>query len=151
MSAVTTANEASCHFRFQALPEFFFDYLGAAQRDSAFRATTLPALGLIDRQYDKPDQCNFKSTQAEAQQPWQRLQDYVEYLNRHESGTTTYKVLYITRHGLGYHNIYESKVGTNAWDVSIFVFYLSLRVLTVARITGHTWTEMARSFGPTLS
>lgn len=149
--AMMAANEATCRFSFQALPEFFFDYFGAAKHDSAFRATTLPAFGLIDRHYDSSNRCDSKTLHVNTQKPWQRFQAYIEHLNDQGPDFTTYKVLYITRHGLGYHNVYETKVGRDAWNVGNFTFLLPPHPLTVARTTGRTWTEMASLFGPTPS
>jgi len=124
---MATTNEVTCRFRFQALPDFFFDYVGAAQHDSAFRATTLPALGLVDQHYGSSNRHDSKTLHTETQKPWQRLKAYIEHLNEQGSGFTTYKILYITRHGLGYHNVYEAKVGRDAWNVSTLVSLLPQR------------------------
>ncbi|BEJ15090.1 hypothetical protein CspHIS471_0408570 [Cutaneotrichosporon sp. HIS471] len=41
---------------------------------------------------------------------------HVADLNRHADASTTYKVIYIARHGEGYHNVAESHYGTPAWN-----------------------------------
>ncbi|ORY64294.1 phosphoglycerate mutase family protein [Pseudomassariella vexata] len=46
--------------------------------------------------------------------PWQRLEAHIRNLNA--SVGETYKVLFVTRHGQGFHNIMEAKVGTLAWE-----------------------------------
>ncbi len=117
-----SVHESTSRFKFQAVPEFFFDYWGAAQQDPTFQATTLPAYGLVDKEYQT---ANNQSLKAEGKKPWQRFQAYVKHLNEQESGSTTYKIVYIMRHGLGHHNVYESKVGRDAWNVSNQYFLIS--------------------------
>ena len=58
---------------------------------------------------------------------WQRFGRFVEYLNRQAAqdvtGTSRYIVLYMGRHGEGYHNVAERMYGTKEWDVcTIFMF-----------------------------
>ena len=48
---------------------------------------------------------------------WQRIAKHVERLNHAAPDGATYKVLLVTRHGQGYHNVMEAKVGTAAWEV----------------------------------
>ncbi|KAF2100198.1 putative phosphoglycerate mutase [Rhizodiscina lignyota] len=110
------ANEATCHFKFQALPQFFKNYSEKAQKDSSFRATTLPGLGLIDRPYntDGKSKKEIKHKDMDGQ-PWKRFKAYVENLNKQDPDTS-YKVLYITRHGFGYHNAFMSKVSSESWN-----------------------------------
>ncbi|RFU35071.1 hypothetical protein B7463_g1270, partial [Scytalidium lignicola] len=99
------------HFKFQSVPGSFFDFTENAQRNPSFRAITLPGLGLIHRQYETDNLIRGpqKST-------WERFAFYVEHLNTQNPGSTIYKVLYLTRHGLGYHNAFETKVGKTAWN-----------------------------------
>jgi len=47
---------------------------------------------------------------------WQRFAYYIQYLNMHSPKTTTYRLLYLARHGEGVHNVAESYYGTKAWD-----------------------------------
>lgn len=103
-----------CYYQFRAIPEIFVDYAKKASNDPMFRATTLPSLGIIERKYPTDDQVAFGYSK-----PWARLKTYVEHLNEQESGQTSYKILYITRHGLGYHNVFEAEVGREAWNVSL--------------------------------
>jgi len=49
---------------------------------------------------------------------WLKLNKYIRYLNEHADAKTQFKVLYLGRHGQGYHNVAEAKYGTAAWDVS---------------------------------
>lgn len=71
--------------------------------------------GLINRSYstDKEFDRYGKKTQ------WQRFEHYVDTLNRKADKNTQYKVLFMARHGEGYHNAAESYYGTPAWNVGI--------------------------------
>jgi broad specificity phosphatase PhoE len=64
--------------------------------------------GLIDRAYDT-------DTDGDAK-PWERFERYARHLNSQASPGTSYKVLFLGRHGQGWHNVAESKYGTKAWD-----------------------------------
>ncbi|KAJ2988849.1 hypothetical protein NUW58_g3766 [Xylaria curta] len=72
--------------------------------------------GLINRSYptDKKFDPYGKKTQ------WQRFEHYVDTLNRDANKDTQYKVLFLARHGEGYHNAAESYYGTPAWNVGLF-------------------------------
>lgn len=50
---------------------------------------------------------------------WQRFENYVFSLNRQSGRFIQYKVLYMGRHGEGYHNAAETYYGTPAWNVRI--------------------------------
>ncbi|KAH0566506.1 hypothetical protein GP486_000087 [Trichoglossum hirsutum] len=69
--------------------------------------------GLINRTYDTDHEYDpeHKKTQ------WQRFQHRVFRYN-HESGKNVqYKVLFLGRHGEGYHNVAEAFYGTHDWDL----------------------------------
>lgn len=78
-----------------------------------FRATTRIDLGLLDRSYPTDD----ASEQKDLTQ-WQRLYRYVRHLNAHDNHKQ-YKLLYLIRHGEGFHNVKEKEVGRAEWDVSL--------------------------------
>lgn len=118
-------NETSCHFEFQALPGFFVNFTEKAQQDPFFQARTLPGLGLLDRPYETDNITRSDKSQENFRKPWERFRVYVEHLNGQYPGSTIYKVLYITRHGLGYHNVFESRVGRDAWNVSHFCLFIA--------------------------
>lgn len=67
--------------------------------------------GLIDRSYDS-DQA-FDPERKKTQ--WQRFANHVEQLRK--DAKADYRVLYLGRHGQGYHNVAESYYGTTEWDV----------------------------------
>ncbi|KAF1991385.1 phosphoglycerate mutase [Aulographum hederae CBS 113979] len=78
-----------------------------------FRATTSPNLGLIIRPY--PTDAQFDPSGEKTQ--WQRFEHYIQHLNRNvENSSTQYKLLYLARHGQGFHNVMESSVGTAEWE-----------------------------------
>lgn len=79
-----------------------------------FRATTLPRLGLLEREYPTNDtlESHTQSTQ------WEHFQRYVQQLNQEGAEKRRYKVFYIIRHGEGVHNVKEQEVGRAEWDVS---------------------------------
>ncbi|KAN0066845.1 putative phosphoglycerate mutase [Elaphomyces granulatus] len=105
--------DAAYHFKFQAVPGFFVDF---TENGASFRATTLPRLGLIERSYETDGIAMEIDGTGNDKMPWERFRDYVDHLNGQNAASTTYKVLYITRHGLGYHNSFESKVGRDMWN-----------------------------------
>ncbi|KAI0429992.1 phosphoglycerate mutase-like protein [Xylaria sp. FL1042] len=68
--------------------------------------------GLINRSY--PTDKEFDRQGQKTQ--WQRFEHYVETLNRNADKSAEYKVLFMARHGEGYHNAAESYYGTPAWN-----------------------------------
>ncbi|GAA6001859.1 hypothetical protein JCM10207_002354 [Rhodosporidiobolus poonsookiae] len=47
---------------------------------------------------------------------WSTFKAEVDRLNREADGHTAVKVVWLARHGEGYHNVAERKYGTKAWD-----------------------------------
>ena len=82
--------------------------------------------GLINRdyEYDGDDGDLLEGHRETEGEPvrdraqWLKLNKYIRYLNEHADAKTQFKVLYLGRHGQGYHNVAEAKYGTAAWDVS---------------------------------
>lgn len=62
---------------------------------------------------------------------WQRFEHYVKVLNAKAPKNVEYKVLYMGRHGEGYHNVAESYYGTPAWDVSIAAHFLRIVIASL--------------------
>jgi hypothetical protein len=74
---------------------------------------TAENFGLIDRAYPEDEgRGDEKLTQ------WERFYRHVDGLNRKSPRNTDYKVLFLGRHGEGWHNVAESYYGTPAWNVS---------------------------------
>ncbi|KAF2260925.1 phosphoglycerate mutase-like protein [Lojkania enalia] len=65
--------------------------------------------GLIDREYDT-DGADSKEEQ------WRRFEAHARRLNEKSENGVQYKVLFLGRHGQGWHNVAEEKYGTHAWD-----------------------------------
>lgn len=61
---------------------------------SGFRAKTLPQLGIVVREYES-------DTGEDGKLPWERLNDYVHYLNSANPTVDRYKILFVARHGEG--------------------------------------------------
>jgi len=89
----------------------FFQQDDLATASGSFDYTT-HNFGLIDRAYDTDQEYdpNLKKTQ------WQRFDYQVFRLNRDSGRKVQYKVLFMGRHGEGYHNVAESYYGTPAWN-----------------------------------
>ncbi|KAM0334499.1 hypothetical protein ACHAQA_001528 [Verticillium albo-atrum] len=101
------ASTGIARYRFQIQPGYFVDYDKIAKESPLGKATTQPNLGILDRPY--PD-IKIEGT------PWERLVAHISHLNSESSDDVVYKVLYLTRHGLGFHNVQEAKVGAPEWD-----------------------------------
>jgi broad specificity phosphatase PhoE len=69
-------------------------------------------LGLINQTY--PTDHEYDPDHSKS--PWQRFAYYIRYLNIQSPKTTTYRLLYLARHGEGVHNVAEHYYGTKAWD-----------------------------------
>lgn len=68
--------------------------------------------GLINRTYTTDAKYDPKGKKTQ----WQRFANQVFRLNREAPHGTQYKLLYMGRHGEGYHNAAESYYGTPAWN-----------------------------------
>ncbi|KAG6004282.1 hypothetical protein E4U43_000766 [Claviceps pusilla] len=99
-------------WEFQAIPGFFASHTEIAQQCADGRFVTQPNLALLSQEYPtdtaKPSSSDVRD--------WKRFAHYVRCLNRDAPSHTVYKVLYLTRHGCGYHNQKHAEVGTEAWN-----------------------------------
>lgn len=68
--------------------------------------------GLIHQSY--PSDATLEHAGDKTQ--WQRFEHYIRELNKNAKPGVEYKVLYLGRHGQGYHNVAESRYGTALWD-----------------------------------
>ncbi|KAH8685948.1 histidine phosphatase superfamily [Tricladium varicosporioides] len=73
---------------------------------------TISNFGLIDRSYDSDPHADPHKTKTQ----WERFEHEVARLNQESGSKTQYKVLYLGRHGEGYHNVAEAFYGTRDWD-----------------------------------
>lgn len=102
--------------------------------------------GLIERSYE------IASGQKE--RPWKKFEQFVRSKREQAGDGETFKVLFLGRHGQGWHNVAESKYGTHAWDVCIprhtHRHMCSILVLTTySSATGPPWMAQKVSHGPT--
>lgn len=68
--------------------------------------------GLKDRKYNTDSDFDPKREKTQ----WQRFERQVDQLNHDGGSKTQYKLLFMGRHGEGYHNVAEAFYGTKAWD-----------------------------------
>ncbi|KAL3477722.1 histidine phosphatase superfamily [Aspergillus californicus] len=112
--AGTTLGSQS-HFHFSTVPGIFlqdeettdpdiFDYVS-----SNFGLITRPYPSDTDAEHDDQDQKKPLSQ-------WERLSFFIQTLNRTSDPSTSYKLLFLGRHGQGVHNVAETKYGTILWD-----------------------------------
>lgn len=99
-------------WKFEAVPGIFFDP-SPQQTSPEDKSVTQPELGLLRQTY-------ASDTDAASDAPnWTRFIGYVKSLNDAAPENVHYKVLYLTRHGLGFHNIKHAEVGNDEWNVSL--------------------------------
>jgi len=100
-------------YKFEAVNGIFLDL------EAGVYTTTQPSLGLIDQVYSNDDSEDQPGKSLSEPKPWQRLKTYIEHLNTQAPKTVSFKILYLVRHGFGYHNEYMAKVGHDAWNVRL--------------------------------
>jgi hypothetical protein len=59
----------------------------------------------------------FHSSKTQNQTQWQRFHAQLQYLNAQAPAHVQYKLLFLGRHGQGWHNAAEDYYGTPAWNV----------------------------------
>jgi len=103
-------DSAASHLRYSSIKDFFL------QADPATDPTGFDYvssnMGLIERSYPTDD--SFDPHRQKSQ--WQRFEFYVKHLNANNPKGTSTKLLYLARHGQGFHNVAESFYGTHDWD-----------------------------------
>ncbi|KAK1460205.1 phosphoglycerate mutase [Colletotrichum melonis] len=104
-----------CRYKFTILPEYFVNYYKVADASPNGKATTQPGLGLLDLHFGDAAADDDVAAEGETK-PWERFASHVRKLNAESPDGVDFKVLYLTRHGLGYHNVQAAKVGTAEWD-----------------------------------
>jgi broad specificity phosphatase PhoE len=73
---------------------------------------TASNFGLINRTYPSDTSC----PSGKASTQWQRLAHYISTLNRQSARNERYSLVFMGRHGEGFHNAAESYFGTPAWN-----------------------------------
>ncbi|KAF2814671.1 phosphoglycerate mutase family protein [Mytilinidion resinicola] len=77
---------------------------------------TASNFGLIPRRYPSDSTWPNPSPGAGKPTQWQRLTHHITSLNTHSPPNVRYALLYLGRHGEGYHNAAEAFYGTPAWN-----------------------------------
>ncbi|KAL2111581.1 hypothetical protein VUR80DRAFT_9791 [Thermomyces stellatus] len=98
------------HYKFTAVPDVFTSFAAACAADPSLKITTQPDLALIPRAYESDGPGDEGASQ------WARFAKYVRWLNERAEEGVCYKVLYLTRHGKGWHNVVHERVGNEEWD-----------------------------------
>ncbi|RJE18495.1 hypothetical protein PHISCL_09171 [Aspergillus sclerotialis] len=98
------------HFEFSTVTGYFLQDEATTDPDTFDYVES--NFGLITRPYDTDS--TFDPDNQKTQ--WERLGHKVETLNRESPPEVSYKLLYLGRHGEGYHNVAERRYGTDAWD-----------------------------------
>ncbi|KAK5153777.1 hypothetical protein LTR04_006166 [Oleoguttula sp. CCFEE 6159] len=115
LSSIGTTPEAdvtAVHHVFTVLKGFFLqDDLDTDPEGFDYNDPDLN-FGLINRAYDTDT--SFDVSRQKTQ--WQRFERYVSDLNFESPKNTQYKILFMGRHGEGYHNVAERYYGTAEWD-----------------------------------
>ncbi|KAJ2901815.1 histidine phosphatase superfamily [Zalerion maritima] len=96
-------------YHFEIDPSPFVHYLGIADKSPGHKVTTQPSFGLLDFSYGDENPSSKK--------PWERFVNHVKKLNSESPSNVAYKIVFLTRHGLGLHNVQEAKVGVEAWNL----------------------------------
>ncbi|KAI0726443.1 phosphoglycerate mutase-like protein [Fomitopsis betulina] len=86
------------HSKFSAIPGFFAQ--DDPHADPARIGALPPRFGLLDETDDR----------------WSRFRSKIAKLNETAPSGVSYKVFFLGRHGQGWHNVAETKYGTQAWD-----------------------------------
>ncbi|KAH7093722.1 histidine phosphatase superfamily [Paraphoma chrysanthemicola] len=95
------------HFKYTVQKGFFLQSEDSTD-DTKFNYRN-SNFGLIERKYDtdRPD---------DKQEQWKRFEKFVRHFASGVKEHESVKVLWLGRHGQGWHNVAESKYGTHAWD-----------------------------------
>jgi hypothetical protein len=128
----------ACHYKFKILPEYFVDYFELAKQCPDRKVTTQPKLGLI---YQSDDGTGVEGSQLNIppRLPWEQFVSHITRLNADSPDHVMYKVLYLTRHGLGVHNIYEAEVGRGAWNVRWSLFQVVTNLIVAESLVSSRW------------
>jgi broad specificity phosphatase PhoE len=108
LAGTCTSTPHASHTTYSVVPSIFLQDLNTTSPTGFdFIATNF---GLINRTYPSDSSCAPKSTQ------WQRLAHYISTLNHQAPRNEHYTLLFLGRHGEGFHNAAETYFGTPAWN-----------------------------------
>ncbi|OAA38244.1 phosphoglycerate mutase family protein [Beauveria brongniartii RCEF 3172] len=93
-----------------SVPEGYFDdCVSLAAQLPESRLTTRPLFALTSRAYPS-DAANSDKP------PWARFVDHVQALNREARDNVSYKIMFLTRHGQGFHNNHGDDTEARCFD-----------------------------------
>ncbi|KAJ4373001.1 putative phosphoglycerate mutase pmu1 [Neocucurbitaria cava] len=96
------------HFNYTVRKGYFLQSEDSTNdKDFDFRKSNF---GLINRSYDTDP------SSEEGEEQWKRFERYVRTQESRTKEGESFKVLFLGRHGQGWHNVAEAKYGTKAWD-----------------------------------
>lgn len=101
------------HYTYSSPPDYFLPSRHATDPRTFDPTTT--NFGLITREYDS-DTTLSHGDHYRHLTDWQRFEHHLDSLNSNADSNTTHHVLFLARHGQGYHNLAESYYGAAAWD-----------------------------------
>lgn len=104
------------HLSFSAPQSYFLPSLPDTNPVTFDPTTT--NFGLIHQSYDSDSSLQAKHDEDASPHStdWQRFEKHLESLNSNAPPNASYHILYLARHGQGYHNLAESYYGSQAWD-----------------------------------
>ncbi|KAG9005195.1 hypothetical protein FRB90_010506 [Tulasnella sp. 427] len=97
-SSFNDSSSADVIAKYETVPGYFFH--DNPHIDAAMLSPPPPRFGLIDS----------------SESYWTKFKTTVKKLNEEADPLVSYKVVFIGRHGEGYHNVAEAFYGTKAWD-----------------------------------
>ncbi|KAI4600450.1 hypothetical protein KJ359_000805 [Pestalotiopsis sp. 9143b] len=104
-------------FKFQSLQGYFIAQESMqSDVDDTAQKITQKDLGLLPRTYLGGGGPSSESGDGLQAASWPAFAKHVRDLNKNAADGVSYKVVFVTRHGQGYHNVQESKVGTKLWE-----------------------------------
>lgn len=131
---------------FSAVPGIFREFTPEDMPDG--KLPTQPRLALLHQDYPPSSSSIVAPSTSEGYtQDWPRFAQHVRSLNKQAPDGVRYKVLYLTRHGVGYHNKKSTEVGVEAWDVSRFLSH-SLSIPTLSHTHTHSQNPLTDPLGP---
>jgi broad specificity phosphatase PhoE len=109
--ASATPGQTHNHIAYSVVPDIFLQSLPTT--DPATFNFSTSNFGLIPRSYPSDDSCPDRRRATQ----WQKLAHYISTLNQHSRHKNDrYALLFLGRHGQGFHNAAESYFGTPAWN-----------------------------------
>ena len=108
-TAFDTSKVQSTHINYTTVTGYFLQDEASTNATSFDFMTT--NFGLLNRSYPSDKTLNLRNPTQ-----WQRFHHQVSLLNGQAAKGTRYKLLYLGRHGDGYHNDAQAYYGTPAWN-----------------------------------